>query len=177
MSWISDIFAGGTAGVLTGAGSFAKDIREAITGKTIVDPGVMAEIALKAQALEQAAVQAKLDFEKTLAALEADVAKGQIAINQVEAASSSLFVAGWRPAVGWVCVSGLAYVFIAKPLLPWIVGIVSAAIGHPTAIAALPEAPMGDLIVLLGGMLGLGTLRTIDKYNRVTGPPGDKGNA
>lgn len=177
MSWVSDVFAGGTSGVLTGAAKFATSIREAITGKTITDPAVMAEIALKADQLVIAADQAKMDYETKIAALEADVKKGQMAINQVEAASSSLFVAGWRPAVGWVCVSGLAYVFVVKPILPWLVGVISAIVGHPTAIAAMPEAPMGDLIILLGGMLGLGTMRSIDKFNRVTGPPGDKGNA
>ena len=170
MSWVSDIFAGGTAGVLQGAGSFAKDIREAITGKTITDPAVMAEIELKAEQLKLAADQAVMTYQ-------AEMTKAQTAINAVEAASTNLFVSGWRPAVGWVCVLGLAYVFILKPLLPWTVGVISAMVGHPTAIAARPDAPMGDLIVLLGGMLGLGAMRSVDKYNRVTGPPGDKGNA
>lgn len=171
MSWVSEIFAGGTAGVLQGAGSFAKDIREAITGKTITDPGVMAEIALKAEQLKLAAEQAQLNYT-------VEMSKAQTAINQVEAANTSLFVSGWRPAVGWCCVLGLAYVFLLKPLLPWTVGVISAIIGHPTAIAAMPEVPMGDLIVLLGGMLGLGVMRSVDKYNRVTGiSPGDKGNS
>lgn len=169
MSWLSDIFSGGTSGVLTGAGTFAKDLREAITGKTITDPAVMAELAMKAQALEQASEQAKLHYSE-------EMSKAQTAINQVEAASSNLFVSGWRPAVGWVCVLGLGYCFLLKPLLPWTVGVISAVAGHPTAIAAMPDVPMGDLIVLLGGMLGLGVMRSVDKFNRVTGPPGDKGN-
>lgn len=177
MSWLSEIFAGGTSGVLTGAGTFAKDLREAITGKTITDPGVMAEIALKAQALEQAATAAQLEYEKTIAALEADVHKGQMAINQVEASSSSLFVSGWRPAVGWVCTLGLFYTFLLRPLMPWMIGVAATVVGHPVAVASLPGIDISELIVLLMGMLGLTVARSIDKYNRVTGPPGDKGNA
>lgn len=175
MSWVSDIFSGGTAGVLQGAGSFAKAVREAITGKTIIDPAVMAEIALKADQLALAADQAKMDYETKMATLEADIKRGQIAINQVEASSSSLFVAGWRPAVGWVCVTGLAYTFLLRPLLPWIIGVAATVVGHPVAVAQLPGIEISELIVLLMGMLGLTVARSIDKYNKVTGPPNNQG--
>lgn len=177
MSIVSELIAGGAAGLFQGIGSFAKDIRAAITGESIIDPNKKAELLFNAQALEAAAQKAQMDYETTLATLDAEVRKGQMLVNQVEAASSSTFTSGWRPAVGWVCSLGLFYTFLLKPILPWTVGVLSALFGHPTAIAAMPEVPMGDLIILLGGMLGLGTLRTIDKYNRVTGPPGDKGNA
>lgn len=175
MSWLSSIFAGGTAGVLTGAGAFAKDLREAITGKTITDPGVMAEVALKAQALEQAAAQAQLDYEKTIKGFEADVLKGQLAINQVEASSSSLFVSGWRPAVGWVCVTGLFYTFLLRPLLPWLISVAALIFGKMPVVPTLPGIDIGELIVLLMGMLGLTVARSIDKYNKVTGPPNNQG--
>lgn len=170
MSWVSDIFSGGTEGVLKGAGSFAKDIREAITGKTITDPAVMAEIALKADQLALAAEQTELTYV-------AEMSKGQTAINALEAQSTNLFVSGWRPAVGWVCVGGLGYTFLFKPLFPWFVQVISLLGNYKTVIPPLPEVPMGDLVILLGGMLGLAVARSVDKYNRVTGPPGDKGNA
>lgn len=83
----------------------------------------------------------------------------QTDINKVEAASSSVFVAGWRPAVGWVCVLGLLYNFFLQPLMAW-----------GSAIWAIPSPPpldMGSLLTLLGGLLGLGSLRTAEKIKGV----------
>jgi hypothetical protein len=76
------------------------------------------------------------------------------ATNLEEAKHPSVFVAGWRPAVGWVCTVGLAYEFLLQPLAAWI-----------SAIAAVPTPPTLDtqsLITLLGGMLGLGIARTVE---------------
>ena len=163
MSFFSDLIAGGAAGLFTGIGQFAKDIREAITGESIVDPIKKAELLFNAQALEAASEKARMDYE-------ADMAKAQTAINAIEAQNSSIFVAGWRPAVGWVCVIGLGYTFLMKPLLPWMIQVGGVIAGHPQSVPlvpVLPEVPMGDLIILLGGMLGLGTLRTIDKIKGV----------
>jgi hypothetical protein len=154
MSIISELIAGGAAGLFSSFGLFAKDLREAITGEAILDPNKKAEIILQTAALEAASEKARLDYEQKLS-------EAQTAINMVEAQSGSLFVAGWRPAVGWVCVTGLAYTFIVRPILPWAVTL----FGVP--LAPLPEIPMGDLIVLLGGMLGLGTLRTVEKRSGV----------
>jgi hypothetical protein len=93
-----------------------------------------------------------------LAALAAttDRAKAQLAVNEKEAQSSSLFVAGWRPAIGWVCALALAYQFILRPL-----GIFTAqSLGHPIAT---PPGLDDTLWQLLFGMLGLGSLRTFEK--------------
>ena len=81
---------------------------------------------------------------------------GQIGINVEEAKSQSVFVAGWRPYIGWVCGSALAFQFIARPLITWI----SALCGHPIAP---PSLDMADLFTLLFGMLGLGAMRSYDK--------------
>jgi hypothetical protein len=79
---------------------------------------------------------------------------GQLKINEIEAASPSLFVSGWRPAVGWVCVAGLAYQFLIYPIaLSWLPGISSL--------------DMGTLLTLLLGMLGIGGLRTAEKLQGV----------
>jgi hypothetical protein len=169
MSFISDLVAGGAAGLFTGIGQFAKDIRAAITGESIVDPNKKAELLMQAAALEAAAEKARLDYDQA-------ITTAQTSINALEAQSKNLFVSGWRPAVGWVCVSGLFYTFLLKPLLPWVIAVGALIVGKTAGVPALPEVPMGDLIVLLMGMLGLGVLRTVDKYNRVTGPPGDAGN-
>jgi len=84
-----------------------------------------------------------------------ELAKGQIEVNKAEATNSSIFVSGWRPGVGWTCVFGLAYSFVAQPLLAWGSNI--------WVIPVPPELDMGTLITLLGGMLGLGGLRTYEK--------------
>ena len=86
--------------------------------------------------------------------------KGQLDANTAEAASTSAFTSGWRPAVGWVCASALAFQYVARPLLAW-AGIVS---GHP-----LPTLPGIDdnLWQLMLGMLGMGGLRTFEKAKGV----------
>jgi len=160
MSLISELIAGGAAGLFTGIGQFAKDIRAAITGESIIDPNKKAELLLNAQALEAASQKALLDFEQKMS-------EAQTAINAVEAANSNIFVSGWRPAVGWVCVSGLFYTFLLKPIFPWAATIICNIGGWKTVVPPLPEVPMGDLLVLLGGMLGLGALRSVDKYNGI----------
>jgi hypothetical protein len=92
-------------------------------------------------------------------AAETELAKGQLQVNAVEAASASLFVAGWRPAVGWTCVVGLLYTFLLRPLLAWASGMID--------IPVPPMLDMGDLFTLLAGMLGLGGMRTFEKIQGV----------
>jgi hypothetical protein len=88
------------------------------------------------------------------------VVQGQLDINKTEAASSSAFTSGWRPAIGWVCAAALACQYIARPLVAW-GGIVT---GHP-----LPQLPGIDdnLWQLLTAMLGLGSLRSLEKVKGV----------
>lgn len=88
------------------------------------------------------------------------VVQGQLDINKTEAASSSAFTSGWRPAIGWVCAAALACQYIARPLVAW-AGIVA---GHP-----LPQLPGIDdnLWQLLTAMLGLGSLRSLEKVKGV----------
>jgi len=91
-----------------------------------------------------------------------DLAKAQIAVNQAEAASGNLFIAGWRPAVGWVCVFALAYQYIVAPLAPWLLNAFGVAV---------PKLPGLDdtLWQLLAGMLGFGSLRTFEKLKGAEG--------
>jgi hypothetical protein len=84
---------------------------------------------------------------------------GQLAINAKEAESSSVFVAGWRPFVGWICGAGLLYATIIHNLLEWL----SLAKQWPT-----PPAVDSDLLIyILGVLLGVGTLRTVEKIKGV----------
>lgn len=93
-----------------------------------------------------------------LAALDADMrlAMGQLEVNKVEA-GTDMYRGGWRPAVGWTCVFGLAYQFIAQPLLPWVVALFGVT------VPPLPAIDNETLMVLLTGMLGLGGLRTFER--------------
>ena len=99
--------------------------------------------------------------------LDLTIIQGQNAINLEEAKSDSLYKSGWRPAVGWVCVAGLAYTFVVKPLLPWLVQVGALLLGYVSVLPLMPEIPMGDLIILLSGLLGLGTMRTFEKFKGV----------
>lgn len=83
--------------------------------------------------------------------------EGQLRINEQEAKHSSIFVAGWRPWIGWVCGFGLAWSFIVAPLLTW--GIFVAGVD----VVGLPELDTGPLMSLVLGMLGMGGLRTYEK--------------
>lgn len=78
-------------------------------------------------------------------------------INVEEAKSTSTFVAGWRPFVGWICGFALAYNYIAMPFIAWSAKWIDA--GAP----AMPTLDTGELMTLLFGMLGLGALRSFDK--------------
>lgn len=84
------------------------------------------------------------------------LALAQIGVNNTEAGSSGVFKGGWRPAAGWVCVSALAWQFVARPM----VAFGFAVAGHP-----IPELPTidGALWELLFGLLGLGTLRSVER--------------
>lgn len=86
----------------------------------------------------------------------------QLEINKAEAASGSLFKGGWRPAVGWVCAIAFAYHFILKDLIVFAVTV--AGVDMPE----LPEFDMGTLLTVLGGMLGIGGLRTYEKQKGLT---------
>ena len=162
MPGIIELIAGGSVEkALEGLGQFAKSIREAITGKSILDPNKQAEILLQAQEMEHAIVLAAAAYDK--AQMEA-----QIAVNKVEAESPSIFKGGWRPAVGWVCVLGLAYTYLLRPILPWLISVGAIIVGKESVVPALPPIEIGDLIVLLGGMLGLGGMRSFEKVKGVS---------
>ena len=99
-----------------------------------------------------------LDKEEK-AQLIQEINKAQIEVNKVEAGSSSLFVSGWRPFIGWTCGVALCYHFILQPFLMFV--LLSA--GKPME---LPVFQMETLTTILMGLLGLGGLRTYEKVKR-----------
>ncbi len=88
--------------------------------------------------------------------------ESQTAVNQEEAKSPRLFVAGWRPFVGWTCGAAFAYHYVLQPLL-----LFFAALAGKTV--ALPAFSMDSLMTVLLGLLGLGGLRTYEKFKGVAG--------
>jgi len=90
-----------------------------------------------------------------------ELAKGQLEVNKVEAASKSMFVAGWRPAVGWVTVIGMASNYILIPMGNFALAIAGSEI-------TIPLLQMSEMMPVLLGMLGLGTMRSVEKIKKVS---------
>ena len=88
---------------------------------------------------------------------------GQLEVNKVEAAHSNIFVSGWRPAVGWVCVIALAYQFILYPLCTWGWSAAQAAGWIVSTLSPPPLLDVEALMVLVTGMLGIAGARTYEK--------------
>lgn len=128
----------GVSSVFTGVGALIQTIKGGVT------PDKQAELLAQAQQIEASANLAQAE------------------INKVEASGASLFVAGWRPAVGWICAFGLAYAVILKPFFEFIANLFGYAGSFPTI--------EGDILnTTLWGMLGLGIMRTAEK---ITGSSG-----
>lgn len=119
-----------------------------VLDKLIPDPQAKAQAQLKILEMNQAGEFKQLETDLQLAL-------GQIEINKIEAAAPDLFRGGWRPAVGWVCVIGLLYAYLGQPLLSWASGIAD--------IPAPPSLDLQELLVLLGGMLGFGGMRMVER--------------
>lgn len=90
-----------------------------------------------------------------------ELAKGQIEINKISAAHKSMFVAGWRPFVGWSCGVAMAWHFVGQPIAVFVIAY--AGVETPP----LPVFEMESLLTVLLGMLGLGSLRTYEKTKQV----------
>lgn len=129
----------------------------AIVNKVVPDKAAAAAAVAQLQSMAQAG-----ELQQELTQLQA-VTSNQTDVNKVEAANTSLFVAGWRPYVGWICGTGLAMQVIIAPLFTWISGMV----GHPTTFPVLDSKLLEST---LAGMLGLGFgLRTFEKSQGITG--------
>ena len=98
----------------------------------------------------------------TLAEKQAhEAAMAQVQVNAAEAKHRSIFVAGWRPFVGWICAVALAYHFVLQPIIVFAAGVAGVFV-------ELPAFDMDSLMTVLLGMLGLGGLRTYEKKAGLT---------
>jgi len=138
MSFITEIFAGGAEGIFKGV----KDIVSAFKA----DPLELAKIEL-------AIGKAEMD-------LRLGLSQAQTRINEIEAANPDRFVSRWRPACGWIGVSGLAYATIFYPLAVW------ASINF--GIAPPPQLDTIILMELVTGLLGLAGMRSYEKRNGIS---------
>ena len=124
------------------------DIGSKLIDRFIPDPTAAANAKL-------AMIQAQQSGELAVMANETALAKQQTDTNTAEATNPNVFVSGWRPYIGWVCGTGLAYQFLVYPILvAWVPKIV--------------QLDMGTLITLLSGMLGFGAMRTVEKLKGVS---------
>ena len=103
---------------------------------------------------------AELELFKMAQAGDLQKITAQLEINAREAAHPSILVAGWRPAVGWVCGFGLLYQAVLHNFLNWI--------AQMYAVPPLPPIDSDLLIYILGAMLGIAGLRTYEKKSGVT---------
>ena len=115
--------------------------------------------------LQMALEGRKLDLEEKKIDQATDLA--QVDINKIEAASSSLFVSGWRPAVGWVGVFGLAYQFLGYPIMQWGWSFLQGVDIIPNGLSAPPNLDVEQLMTLLAGLLGFGGMRSFEKHKGV----------
>ena len=90
------------------------------------------------------------------------LALAQIEVNAAEAASGSLFKGGWRPCIGWICAIAFGYHFVLHPVIIFVVALIGMEIPD------LPRFEMNTLLTVLGGMLGIGGLRTYEKQKGLT---------
>lgn len=104
----------------------------------------------------------RLEYNQKLQETLNQLDLAQIEVNKAEAASASMFVAGWRPFIGWVCGCAFAYNLIMQPFMQFVL----SAAGYPPS--SLPELDSELLGWAMGGMLGLGTMRTVEKVKGVT---------
>tara|TARA_Y100000004_G_scaffold143125_1_gene162821 strand:+ start:165 stop:569 length:405 start_codon:yes stop_codon:yes gene_type:complete len=108
--------------------------------------------------------KAKLAHEiATMAEKQAHEANmAQVEVNKAEAKHRSIFVAGWRPFVGWICAVALGYHFVLHPIILFGAGWAGVEIPE------LPAFDMDSLMTVLLGMLGLGGLRSYEKAKGLT---------
>jgi hypothetical protein len=115
--------------------------------------------------LQMALEDRKLDLEQARIDQATDLA--QVEVNKVEAASSNFFVAGWRPAVGWVGVLGLFYQFLGYPFLQWVWSFGQGMDWIPKGLNPPPDLQTDQLMTLLAGLLGFGGMRSFEKTKGV----------
>jgi hypothetical protein len=100
--------------------------------------------------------EAQEQLQTLLTSQDFQIAVEQIKVNAIEAQSDSIFKSGWRPSVGWICSIAFGLHFVIFPLLNWFIILFG---GQPILV----PFHMDTLLTVLLGLLGMGTLRTVEK--------------
>lgn len=120
---------------------------------------VVSEVVVDKDKRDQVNLELRRIEDQAQARLDAQV-QGQIEVNKVEAANGSVFVAGWRPAIGWVGAVALLWAFVVGPAIQWI----GQMFGHNIAI---PDPNFSELMPLIFAILGIGGMRSFEKIKGV----------
>lgn len=128
----------------------ALDLGKDLINKIWPDPNQRAEQLFKLKELEQ---------KGDLADLQAHVGlmMAQIEVNKTEAAHPSVFIGGWRPALGWVCAVAIGYNYLGYSLLEWVLAISGSSVQAPA------QLDLTELWPLVLGMLGISVSRSWEK--------------
>ena len=110
---------------------------------------------------KNAKAKALQELEHMLVEAETKGQLAQIEVNKIEAASRSIWVSGWRPFIGWSCGFAMAYAYVVQPILVFIL----AQSGY---LIDLPRVELAEMMPILLGMLGLGGLRSFEKYKKIS---------
>lgn len=132
----------------------AFEIGGKVLDRIFPDPEQRDKAKIKLIELQQNGELAKL-------AAETELARGQQAINSIEAGHKKLFVSAWRPFLGWCCGGAFAYHFILQPILLFAFAVFGIVVD-------LPVFDISSLLTVLMGMLGLGGLRTFEKLKKIS---------
>lgn len=109
-----------------------------------------------------AAQKARLEAEAALLSASIEEMRGQVAINTQEASNASVFVSGWRPAIGWCCAIAFAFIYVIAPIAQWL------ALIFGFKPLPMPQFAVSDLMSLTFGMLGIAGFRTFEKIKGIT---------
>lgn len=143
---VGNVVQQGVSGLLGSVGTLAKDLRTAITGTAPLTEDMRKVLLEEAAAAEKAAND-----------LQAQMVTGQIDLNKLDAGSTSKFRSYPRPFIMWICGVALGYQYLLCPVLSW------ASLNFKWI--APPSLDMATLMPLLFALLGLGTMRTVEKVN------------
>ena len=110
---------------------------------------------------KEKAEQAKREIESQFTDHLARIDLAQLEVNKEEAKSRNVFIAGWRPFIGWTCGLALCWTYILQPIAQFVL----AQTGH---LIDLPGLDMSTMMPVLLGMLGLGGLRSFEKFKGVS---------
>jgi hypothetical protein len=165
MAFWESVASGTISGFMSGAGELFKDIRTAITGKEPMTAEQQYELLRRLDALEEARANR-----------EQEIIMGQQELTKIDAQSASLFKSGWRPALGWACVFGISYQFVLRPLAIWVTklgfllygayreaGLTTELLEIMKEAVNMPSLDMPTLLALVGTLLGVGGMRSLEK--------------